>query len=63
MNKFHKTTLEKVNKLYKFIYDRTLAANEFADSGKEMFAYIKLQDNIKAAYKEFESSIIECEKE
>ena len=63
MNKFHKRTLEKVNKLYKLIYDRTLAANKFADSGKEMFAYLKLLDNIKSACKEFEISIAECEKE
>lgn len=62
MEKYHKKTLNKVNNLYKFIYNRTLGATELSDSSDEVFAYIKLQDNIKNAYTQFKKDIEKYEK-
>jgi len=59
MHKYHTKTLSKINKLYKWVYDRTICATELSDSQKEVFAYVKLQDSIKAAYDEFKKDIEE----
>jgi len=58
IHKYHKQTLSKVNRLYKYLYDRTIRSTELSDQQNEVFAYIKLTDAIKDAYKTFETDII-----
>jgi len=60
MDKYNKQTLDKVNKLYKYIYNRTVAATELSDNGDEIFAYITLQDNIANAFTQFKKDIKEA---
>ena len=57
IHKYHKQTLNKVNKLYKYLYDRTICATELSDQQNEVFVYKKMADTIKAAYNTFEADI------
>ena len=54
---YHQQTLNKVNDLYKDIYDRMISAVELSDSQEETFAYIELSDDIKTAFHKFRYSI------
>ena len=57
VDKYHKQTLSKVNKLYKYLYDRSVCATELADQQEEVFAYLQLTDDIKEAYKKFRDTV------
>jgi len=57
VHKYHKQTLAKVNKLYKYLYDRSVCATELADQQQEVFAYLELSDDVKEAYRKFENVI------
>lgn len=57
VDKYHKQTLNKVNNLYKYLYDRTVCATELADQQEEVFAYLRLTDDIKEAYRKFRDSV------
>ena len=57
IDKYHKQTLVKVNKLYKYLYDRTICATELSDQQQEVFAYLQLTDDVKEAYRKFESVV------
>ena len=62
MHKYHKKTLDKVNDLYKYAYDKMIGATELCDNGDEVLAYINLNDNIKKAYEVFKKEIEQSEK-
>lgn len=57
VDKYHKQTLNKVNKLYKYLYDRTVCATELADQQEEVFVYLQLTDDVKEAYRKFRDSV------
>lgn len=63
VDKYHKQTLSKVNKLYKYLYDRTICATELADQQQEVFAYLQITDDIKEAYKKFRDTVCELANE
>ena len=59
VDKYHIKTLLKVNKLYKYLYDRMVCATELADEQDGVFAYINLTDDVKMAYKKFRNTVCE----
>jgi hypothetical protein len=57
IDKYHKQTLDKINDLYKYLYNRQVCAAELSDQPDEAFAYIQVVDDIKEAYRKFKDSI------
>ena len=57
VDKYHKQTLNKVNEFYKYLYDRTISATELSDQQQEAFAYLKLTNDVKEAYKKFRDTL------
>ena len=57
IDKYHLQTLAKVNKLYKYLYDRSICATELSNQQQEVFAYLQLTDDIKEAYRKFEGVV------
>jgi hypothetical protein len=62
MNKYHKDTLKKVNKLYQKIYQRSLCAAELSDTGDEALTYMRLSNSLAEALLQFKHDVIQFEK-